>query len=224
MKKWLGKRDLAAVKAEMRLLSQTLKDQNNGVYTLQEMILAAEADEELMRGARPGYYTVNCFCSWIYVPQDLNERQMFYLACVQCKKRVKDSKTGYRCEKCNQTFSEAVPTYNFEAKMSDLSDTISLQCLGEIGEAIIGMPCSDFYNIAEDADQVKAQVRKMLFQKMRLVIRAKLDVFNEPAIFVGAALDRKPSIRFTVVRAIPHDIKSENAELLDRLSIYAKKK
>lgn len=86
------------------------------------------------------------------------------------------------------------------------------------------MPCCDFYNIAEDVDQVRAQARKMLFRSMQLVIRAKLDIFNEPAIFVGAAFDRRPSIRFTVVRAIPHDIKSENAELLNRLAIYAKKK
>lgn len=101
MKNWLGKRDLAAVKAEMRLLSQTSNDRNKVIYTLEEMMLAAGSDEEVTSGARPGYYTVNCFCSWIYVPQDLTERQMFYLACVQCKKRVKDSKTGYRCEKCN---------------------------------------------------------------------------------------------------------------------------
>ena len=57
-----------------------------------------------------------------------------------------------------------------------------------------------------------------------MVVRAKLDVFNEPTIFTSAALDRKPWMRFQVIRAHPYDIKEDNAELFKRLAIYAKMK
>ena len=116
------------------------------------MMDAAHANQEVSSGTKPGYYTVNCFISWIFVPEDLKDRQLFYLACITCKKRVSDCRTGYRCERCNKTYGDAVPTYNFSAKVSDLSCTISLQCLGETGEAFMGLPCTEFFEIAEDIE------------------------------------------------------------------------
>ena len=61
------------------------------------------------------------------------ERQMYYLACPSCKKKVVDDTTGYNCEKCQKVFDSAVPTYNFSLKISDYSSSIAVQELGENG-------------------------------------------------------------------------------------------
>ena len=90
------------------------------------MMDAAASDEAIANGREVGYYTVNCFCSYIFIPEDHTERQLFYLACTSCKKRVTDCRTGYKCERCDRTFGDAVPTYNFSVKVSDLTCTISL--------------------------------------------------------------------------------------------------
>jgi replication factor A1 len=65
---------------------------------------------------------------------------MYYLACPTCKKKVTDEPGGYRCENCQRSYSEAIPTYNFSFMLSDFTQTISIQCLGEQGEAILGQP------------------------------------------------------------------------------------
>jgi len=65
---------------------------------------------------------------------------MFYLACPQCKKKVSDEQGGYRCENCDKSFGEAVPTYNFSFMFSDYTSKITVSCLGEVGEAILGQP------------------------------------------------------------------------------------
>ena len=105
------------------------------------------------------------------------ERHMFYLACPTCKKKVMNENDGFSCEKCQKVYSDAVPTYNFTAKISDLSDTISVQCMGEVGQAFMGIPATQFYNeIKDDLEQIKAQANDiMMRESMSLVLRAKAD-------------------------------------------------
>jgi len=49
-----------------------------------------------------------------------------------------------------------------------------------------------------------------------LVIRAKVNDF-------AAGRGDGPEIRYTVVRTKPHNVQTENAELLKRLGIYSEK-
>ena len=90
---------------------------------------------------------------------------MFYLACPSCKKKVTNEDQGFRCDRCDKIYPDAVPTYNFSVKISDLTDTITVQCMGEIGEAFMGMPCTEFYNeIRDDLDQIKAQAADIMMK------------------------------------------------------------
>ena len=59
-----------------------------------------ESDEVL--NGKPFYAEVHCEIQIIYVP-DNGDRQMFYLACQTCKRKVVDDSHGYRCENCNKT-------------------------------------------------------------------------------------------------------------------------
>ena len=118
------------------------------------MTNGTESDQQVMNGEAV-YYTVNCFCSWVFVPQE-NDRQMYYLACPSCKKKVSDEEQGFRCERCDKIYQDAVPTYNFTAKVSDLSSTVTVQIMGdEVGKEFIGMPCTEFYELKDDLEQIK---------------------------------------------------------------------
>ena len=113
----------------------------------------------------------------IFTPQEIpTERHMFYLACKDCKKKVTNEAESFHCERCSKTFDEAVPTYNFSVKVSDMSGTEIVQCMGDIGEAFMGMSCTEFYQIRDDLEQIKAQAQDCMMKKhFTLTIRARLD-------------------------------------------------
>ena len=81
----------------------------------------------------------------------------------------------------------------------------------------MGIDCRKFLEIKDDLVQIKDQADKVILNKnMKLVIRAKVDQ--------GLMMSDKGSrVRYAVVRAIPHDFKSENADLLKKLDIYKNK-
>lgn len=138
------------------------------IKQLQELV---EADEQVM-GGKPFYANVNCDLTWIFVP-DNTERQMFYLACEQCKKKVTKEGSAYYCEKCARTYENAVPTYNFSVRISDCSGTITLSCFGEIGQSILGINAKEFFAMHENIQAVKDLAFEKLNQTpMMMVIRA----------------------------------------------------
>lgn len=87
---------------------------------------------------KPVYCNLNCDLSWVFVPEG-SDRQMFYMACESCKKKVMESMGRYTCESCGKASETATPTYNFSVRVSDCSGSIILSCFGEIGETILGM-------------------------------------------------------------------------------------
>ena len=80
---------------------------------------------------------------------------MLYLSCPSCKKKVTDEAQGYYCERCAKNYTEATPMYNFALRLSDFTGSVTVQCLGEVGEAFMGMPASQFYGIKDDMEKVK---------------------------------------------------------------------
>ena len=167
---------------------------------------------------KPLYFLLNCELSWIFVPETL-DRKMFYLACPKCKKKVVDDGRGYRCESCNKIHEEAVATYNFSLKVQDCSGNFAIQCLGDVGENIIGMKCSEFYNLSEDLELVKALVQDLLQarQKMLIVLQAKID--SNPNA-QSQEENGGPRIRYTAVRAQPYSFSDDNQNLLKKLQLY----
>ena len=91
-----------------------------------------------MLTGKPYYCNLNCDLSWVFVPENA-DRQMFYLACEVCKKKVIQTGTNYHCESCSRSFENMVPTYNFSIRVSDCSGTLMVSCFGEIGETILGI-------------------------------------------------------------------------------------
>jgi len=53
-----------------------------------------------------------------------NDDKTYYLACPDdtCKKKVMEESVGWRCENCNKTYPNCVPTYVITAKIADVSE------------------------------------------------------------------------------------------------------
>ena len=66
------------------------------------------------------YCKIVCELTWLYIPES-PERMMFYLACQHCRKKVHDVGNSYRCDTCDKSSEDAVPTYNFRVMISDCS-------------------------------------------------------------------------------------------------------
>ena len=182
---------------------------------IEEMKQMAANNFEIQQG-KVAYYTIQCDVQRVFVP-DSAERKMFYLACPDCKKKVFDDGRGYSCENCNKVHDTAVPTYNFGIAVADCSGNVVLNCLGEIGEAILGMSGPDFYNIHEDINNVKALAQAAELKTVALVIRAKTDDYN------GGGLSQDGdgnNVRYMGVRAIDVHVKDMNNNLLERLTKY----
>lgn len=123
---------------------------NTPTLLIEELTKFCSEDSEVLSG-KPFYANLHCDIAWIFTPQDPT-RNMFYLACPTCKKKVTDDGQGYRCENCNKVYEDAVPTYNFSYKVSDCSGTMTLQCLGEAGDKVLGIDCKTLYNIHQELE------------------------------------------------------------------------
>lgn len=170
-----------------------------------------ESSADVITG-KPYYCNLNCDLSWIFVPES-TERQMFYLACEVCKKKVIPTGANYHCESCSRSFENAVPTYNFSIRVSDCSGTLMVSCFGEIGETILGINAKSFYAIHEDTAKVKDLTMDVLHKlPLNLVVRAKADPerFNPEG----------PQVRYTAVRAAKHSFAEANQILLAMLKAY----
>jgi hypothetical protein len=128
---------------------------------------------------------------------------------------VIDESNGYRCERCEKTFKDAVPTYQFSFSIADFTDTQTVKVLGETGDAIMGMNAAEFYQIHDNHSSVVELCKKRSFAEISLLIRAKheKDYVRQ---------DGQDNIVYMVAKDMGRNVKIENELLLHRLSLYKK--
>ena len=210
LKKWHD----GATKSAVRSLSNTGAGRPDDVsMTLAGLQAHCSKDLEVQNG-KPFYCKVHCELAWILVPQD-KERQMFYLACPACKKKVIDDGQGYRCERCMKTHEDAVPTYNFTVKMTDCSDSMFMSCLGESGQGVLGMSATEFYGFHEDLDRVKELNSTLMWTQMTIKVQARADQSG-----FSQEDDGSTRIRYNIVSVAPANFPEYNQSCLKHLEIY----
>jgi hypothetical protein len=162
------------------------------------------------------------------------DRDLWYTACPEreCKKKVTpaDSGLGYFCDKCQKTYPDCKPIYNFSILVGDLT-TKYMQVLGDTGEGILGMPAADLkairdrcgdggqtqINYNEPLNEFRQLVKSLEFKPAQFLVRAKVDTYT-----LGTA-DSENKVRYTIVRQLPHQVADANRLLLERLAVYALK-
>lgn len=68
-----------------------------------------------MADDKPFYCNATCRVQWIFATPNMmsGDRQMVYMSCLVCRKKVIDDGNSFRCENCQQARSEARPVFNF---------------------------------------------------------------------------------------------------------------
>jgi phage FluMu protein Com len=84
-------------------------------------------------------FKVSSHSTKIFIGDDANSKPQYYISCPECKKKVLEEGSMFRCENCNKSLRTANTTYNFSARVSDISESIYVQFLGESGEGVMGM-------------------------------------------------------------------------------------
>jgi replication factor A1 len=147
------------------------------------------------------YFKVSGSLTWFSGDET---RPFYYLACQSCKKKVIEEANGYRCENCQKSYSEAVPTFNFSFRFSDFTSNLYLSCLGETGDAIIGIPAANFYQMYnENPATTKMICQERLFTPFTLLVRATFD----PR---GGDYEGGSSVRYMAARVLPENIHEES--------------
>ena len=67
-----------------------------------------------------------------------------------------------------------MPTYNFGLKIGDCSGALTVNCLGESGESILGMNSVEFHGIHGELDRVKALAMSQQWKPMTMTLQGKL--------------------------------------------------
>lgn len=56
------------------------------------------------------------------------------MSCPDCRRKVVDDIDGYRCENCNKTHHQALPTYIMTAKVQDATGDMYVNFSRELGD------------------------------------------------------------------------------------------
>ena len=163
------------MKSAMRsLTTATEAGGRDQVMTVNELEQFCQADESVQSG-KAFYCSLFVELEYVFVPDSPDRRAMYYLACPDCKKKVIDDGRGYQCEACNKCHSEAKPTYNFSFRVRDYYGSTILNCLGEAGDSILGLPANQIYEMREDYEAMKALNLSLQNTPLRITVRARTD-------------------------------------------------
>ena len=163
------------------------------------------------------------------------DRDLWYIACPErdCKKKVTaaDNGLGYFCEKCQRTYPDCRPIYNFSILVGDLTEAKFMQVFGDAGEAILGMPAADLEairdrcgdvgqtqtNYSEPLNEFRQLTKRLEFTPAQFLVRAKVDTYT-----LGTA-ESENKVKYTIAKQLPYHVADANQLLLERLAVYARK-
>ena len=144
-----------------------------------------------------------------YVSHVRNDDKTFYLACPtdSCKKKVMEESTGWRCENCNRTYSDCVPTYMLSAKIADVSDNFFVNFYRHEGESLMGMPANKLKDLKDQGDiqVINEAYADRVYRQFGFLIKYR----------VRPGMDeRGPQVNYVCCKVMPHSFKLENQTLL----------
>lgn len=130
-----------------------------------------------------------------------------YKACPQpdCNKKVIDEENGmYRCEKCNQSYTNFKYRLLINMSVADWTSNRWVTCFNEIGEQLLGKSAQEVGRDIEE--QGEAALQTMNFKSYVFKLRAKMEMFGD----VGRN-------KMTVMNISPVNYKEYNRHLIKDL-------
>lgn len=137
---------------------------------------------------------------------------MYYPACPSegCNKKVLESGTGWRCEKCDRSYPEPDYRYILSLTVADYSGQTWLQAFNDVGLQIMGMPANELLQLKNsDESAFAAYVNSRCCTMYDFRIRIKSENYNE-----------ETKIRCSINTATPVDYSKACGELAEMIKAY----
>jgi replication factor A1 len=166
--------------------------------------------ENIGRGEKADFILVRSTIT--FIKADMT-KPPYYLACPSgdCKKKVTGENGAYECEKCNKTYSDALPRYILSFKMCDSSGSRWCTAFDEIATQLLGVTAPDVARLKEDGNQTAFE---QVFQQAAFQMFAfKMKVMQDMN-----ANDGEVRLRCTAAAATPIDFVAETARLTEEIA------
>ena len=117
--------------------------------TLINEIMDQKSSQDTEESFAKKFFYISGFLSYLK-----NDEKTYYLACPDetCKKKVMEESVGWRCESCNKTYPNCVPTYVLTAKFADVSDQVYISFYRNEGTSIMGISAEKLKEIKDQGD------------------------------------------------------------------------
>ncbi|KAI8825732.1 uncharacterized protein EV422DRAFT_513990 [Fimicolochytrium jonesii] len=136
-------------------------------------------DEGLGMGEKPDYFTLRGTVMFV------KNENISYPACPSenCNKKVTDIGSGWRCEKCDQTWPAPSYRYIMSFTVSDHTGQIWLQGFNDIGEAMLGRTADEMAHLKDSGNQAEYDLvfAQASFKSFDFKCRAKAETYQDEA-------------------------------------------
>lgn len=86
-----------------------------------------------------------------------------------------EESVGWRCENCNKTYPNCVPTYILTAKVADVSEQIYVNFYRNEGTAVMGIPADKLKEIKDQGDiqVINDTYQERIYKHFAMLIRVR---------------------------------------------------
>lgn len=148
-----------------------------------------------------------------------HEKEPFYPACPkkgvaedpqrQCNKRLTQTSTGWRCERCDTTFDRPVYRYLLNFMVTDHSGSLWMTAFNESAEKIMGVDADTLYNY-RDGPTYEKVFREAAYKQFHFRGRGKSEVYQDES-----------RLRCSVDSAIPTDYVAHSRTLISQIRSFS---
>lgn len=150
-----------------------------------------------------------------------NDPKMVYMACPSCKKKMNQEDSGYttwRCERCEMTTANPIPTYMISVKLSDSTGSIWARVHGDSAVPIMGNTSAEKFKMYLDLgdesreQEIKEQLSSFYFNKFSIMLKPSMNEYNG-----------QQSLNYFVSKVYDFSYKKNNDFLIQRLTQFTGK-
>ncbi|CAI2359014.1 unnamed protein product [Moneuplotes crassus] len=145
-----------------------------------------------------------------------NDDRSIYHACPEelCRRKVtwKEDLQRWRCEKCNQEYEKAIPTFVLTVKLCDFSGGLYVHFYRDLGRAIMDIDPEELLRLKQDGfvKEYNEVFQRNSFKHIKVLMKVRMYKCENG--------DSK--INYHASRVLDHSFASENQNLLSKLELY----
>ncbi|ORE09798.1 replication factor-a protein [Rhizopus microsporus var. microsporus] len=129
--------------------------------------------EDLGSGIRPDYFSFKGTVAYI------KQEMLAYPGCPECRKKLLQEENGWRCEKCQKTFTTPEWKFILTIGVNDPTSQLFFNTFDDVGRALLGISANELMEIKDnDISQFQKICGRALFKSYHFKARAKSETYN----------------------------------------------